>query len=803
MVPCRMSGFNENHSMENPNPLGKRVRANFAGLKRQMPMGTRIVLLNDDDVDHLSVVAHSSDIAPTNPPYHIDMEASFIVPRVFAAGGATSFKLEDITQEEESEFIRQFDIRSMIAAPVMSHGKPVGIVMVGRSDGESAFSQTDFADVGRVAQKLGHILLQTPKRQISNKDLLALSPEHFRTLNEKVVNPVVVMDTNLEVYEVNKAAAELFGLEAKEIEGSNFSSYFAENESCMQSLRDIEQDGSAAFEITLHSNDGNDLYVGVQASLIKLGGVPMVKVFLRDLTKKKTAQDNLVRLNKHVIYILESTSDAYIALDASWHVTYFNKQAENLFQTSREDVFGNVLWEVLPEITGTFYQHFRQSLRDAVNLTFETYYPPSDRWIEVQTFHHIDGLSVYLRDVTERCRANNLLRERELHLRTLLDHMLDGVMTIDSCGVIQMFNSAMQKMTGYQPEEMIGQNVRKLACDEKSDVCDMTLWRFYDDEVLDGAGKRREVEIVRRSGEPFPAELAIGEMQVENDHLFIVTVRDLTEKKRAEAELNAHREKLEEMVRERTTDLLVVRDQAEKANQAKSVFLANISHELRTPLNAIIGYSELLCDELEMNEPQVIQDDLEKIRAAGSHLLGLINNVLDLSKIEAGKLDMHLEDIDLKRLLDEIVITVDSLMKKNHNSFVMNCADDVQGMVADNLWVRQSLLNLLGNAAKFTEQGKVTLNVLRISQSGQECIEFVVSDTGIGMTEQQMENLFQAFQQADHCITATYGGTGLGLTISQRLCRVMGGDITVTSEPGKGSVFIMRLPVKVAPLTDL
>jgi signal transduction histidine kinase len=158
---------------------------------------------------------------------------------------------------------------------------------------------------------------------------------------------------------------------------------------------------------------------------------------------------------------------------------------------------------------------------------------------------------------------------------------------------------------------------------------------------------------------------------------------------------------------------------------------------------------------------------------------------------------MHLEEIDLRLLLDETSITIDSLMKKNHNTFVMNCADDVQGMVADNLWVRQSLLNLLGNAAKFTEQGEVTLNVSRTNQSGLEYIEFAVSDTGIGMTEQQLESLFQAFQQADHCITQKYGGTGLGLVISQRLCQIMGGDITASSEPGNGSEFVMRVPMNV------
>jgi signal transduction histidine kinase len=224
-----------------------------------------------------------------------------------------------------------------------------------------------------------------------------------------------------------------------------------------------------------------------------------------------------------------------------------------------------------------------------------------------------------------------------------------------------------------------------------------------------------------------------------------------------------------------------------------------MSHELRTPLNAIIGYSELLYEEIDVSKPQDMRDDLNKIRSAGAHLLDLISNILDLSKIEAGKMDMNVEPLDLCSLLDDVVATVEPIVIKNSNQLRMDRADDVQSIVADNLWVRQSLLNLLGNAAKFTEDGLIKLDVSLVDKSGVKCVQFIITDTGIGMTEEQVGNLFEAFHQADHSVTTKYGGTGLGLTISQRLCRIMGGDVTVSSEPGKGSIFVMHVPVEVEP----
>jgi CheY-like chemotaxis protein/nitrogen-specific signal transduction histidine kinase len=257
-------------------------------------------------------------------------------------------------------------------------------------------------------------------------------------------------------------------------------------------------------------------------------------------------------------------------------------------------------------------------------------------------------------------------------------------------------------------------------------------------------------------------------------------------------------------------DLALARDQALEASRAKSTFLANMSHELRTPLNAIIGYSEMLQEEAEDAGQQEFVPDLEKIHAAGQHLLGLINAVLDLSKIEAGKMDLYLETFDIGTLVKETVAVVQPLVEKNSNQLVVTYSDSSRprgypahlgSMYADITKVKQVLFNLLSNASKFTKQGEINLEVTRESAgaSGQsgDWIAFAVKDTGIGLTPEQMGKLFQEFSQADTSTTRNYGGTGLGLSLSRRLCRIMGGDILVESEPGKGSTFTLRLPAQV------
>jgi CheY-like chemotaxis protein len=238
----------------------------------------------------------------------------------------------------------------------------------------------------------------------------------------------------------------------------------------------------------------------------------------------------------------------------------------------------------------------------------------------------------------------------------------------------------------------------------------------------------------------------------------------------------------------------VAKEVAEQANRTKSTFLANMSHELRTPLNAIIGYSEMLEEEAEDRGLADLGPDLAKIHAAGKHLLALINDVLDLSKIEAGKMELFLEDFDVRALVQDVESTIRPLVEKNQNALEVNCPDDIGTMHADLTRVRQVLFNLLSNAAKFTHRGRVGLEVFPLRLSGEDWIEFAVADTGIGLTEEQQRRLFQSFSQADPSTSRKYGGTGLGLVISRRFAQMMGGDIQLQSEFGKGSVFTVRLP---------
>ena len=317
--------------------------------------------------------------------------------------------------------------------------------------------------------------------------------------------------------------------------------------------------------------------------------------------------------------------------------------------------------------------------------------------------------------------------------------------------------------------------------------------------ALAGSALRGVFEFLDRSFETWTAPFNDTRGRLQG---VIGVASDVTESVRSDRRLRDLNEKLE-----------VARDEAIEASRAKSAFLANMSHELRTPLNAIIGYSEIAQDELrghaaregEARGPlSQLGNDVQKIHVAGTHLLGIISDILDLSKIEAGRMELHIEAFAVQTMIDDVVATAQRLVAQNGNHFVVRPAPELGEMTADLTKVRQILFNLLSNAAKFTERGTVTLEVGRAPASGvglegesEPGFEFAVSDSGIGMSPEQKDRLFQSFYQGDSSTTRKYGGTGLGLAISRRFAQMMGGEITVQTSLGSGSTFRVRLPAVI------
>ncbi|UCF19268.1 MAG: GAF domain-containing protein [Gemmatimonadota bacterium] len=370
----------------------------------------------------------------------------------------------------------------------------------------------------------------------------------------------------------------------------------------------------------------------------------------------------------------------------------------------------------------------------------------------------------------ENARLYTEAQKQRQYFQALVRNSPVAIVTLDLAEKIVNCNPGFEQLFGYTQDEVIGRYIDPLIATEATRSEALAYTKEALDRPIHGIGQRR-----RKDGTLVDVEILGVPVILEGERVGILAIyHDITE-------------------------LLQARREAEAANTAKSQFLASMSHELRTPLNAIIGYSEMLQEEVADLGHQEFTGDLEKINTAGRHLLSLINNILDLSKIEAGKMDLHLESFNVKAMVEDVVTTASPLVTKNGNRLAVEYGSDLGSMYADLTKLRQMLLNLLSNAAKFTEQGTITLAVDRRTEleDRRVMLVFSVADTGIGMTAEQMGKLFEAFSQAEASTTSKYGGTGLGLAITRRFCHLMGGDVQVESEPGIGSKFTIRLPAAV------
>ena len=561
------------------------------------------------------------------------------------------------------------------------------------------------------------------------------------------------------------------------------------------------------YELTYIRKDGSRFPAIVSVTALRDAQDTIIGYLLigTDNTARKQAEEALLKAGALQKAIFNSANFSSIATDAKGVIQIFNVGAERML--------GYTAAEVVDKITPAEISDPQEVIAraEALSLELETTITPgfealvfkASRGIEdiyELTYIRKDGsrfpaiVSVTaLRDAqdtiigylligtdnTARKHVEEKLRWTEESFRLMVESVTDyAIVMLDPEGRVVSWNAGAERIKGYSAEEIVGQHFS----------------RFYPQEDIQSGKPQRDLDVVaakgqfedegwrvRQDGSTFWANVVFTAIRDQGGNLrgFAMLTRDLTEPMKIEATLTK------------------AKDAADAANQAKSAFLATMSHELRTPMNAILGYSEILMEDAEDKGQEDFIPDLQKIHASGNHLLSLINNILDLSKIEAGKMDLFLESFGISRVIEDVVSTIRPLVEKNANTLQVHCAADLGTMHADLTKVRQSLFNLLSNACKFTENGTITLEASRELIGGVDWIKFSVSDTGIGMAPDQMEKLFQPFVQGDASTSRKFGGTGLGMTITHRFCQMMGGEISAASEPGRGTTFTIRLPARV------
>ena len=402
-------------------------------------------------------------------------------------------------------------------------------------------------------------------------------------------------------------------------------------------------------------------------------------------------------------------------------------------------------------------------------------------------------------------RQLNALTDQAERTRAVLDNMHDGVVVTDAEGRVNLMNKSAEAMFRVQAEAMAGRHFRRLL-QQGAENFRQLMHAAEQRGSAAREGQVVELQGRRAGGEVFPMEVRIADFHADQQLMYVSVVRDITARKRDEAELEQHRHNLEALVAERTRELEEAREVAEAANAAKSAFLASMSHEIRTPMNGVMGMLDVLAQTSLMAEQM---DMVGVVRDSAYALLAIINDILDFSKIEAGKLEIMEENFDLEDELEQVVTLMDHFARRKKVDVFLHLSPDVpMSLRGDALRMRQVLNNLLSNAIKFSSQldrqGEVVIAVRQVeSEASRALVEFAVHDNGIGMDAEAFARLFRSFEQADVSTTRRYGGTGLGLAIVKRLVELMGGGIFVESTPGKGSTFTVRLPFVILPVREV
>ena len=654
---------------------------------------------------------------------------------------------------------------------------------------------------------------------------LQVSSQQLRAIQaclSKLETPLLLLNLEQQVLYANPAYCVLADTEADSVIGQNF---FSIHQGCWnaaalrQALIEVETDPTVRKQVRLEvhlPHAGRKPLSFTLHSVAEPGEPRYLLLTIEDLAALKHLENAIERSESRTQTLLNSAVDAIVIINRLGAIKAFNPASERLFGYSAEEVLGVNVKLLMPapykdEHDNYLQRYLATGQRRVIGIGREVIGQRKDGTtfpMELSISEIIDGEEPMfvgtVRDITKAKRAEEALRDSEARGRAILSTAVDAIITIDEGGLIKSLNTAAQKMFGYRFHEMIGENVKMLMPAPYKDEHDGYLNNYLHTGIRRVIGVGREAIGRRKDGSTFPMELSVSEVQQGGRRFFTGIVRDITERKKYDQQLRASVNEAEESQRRLQSQALelaaqadrlsIAQRSAEAANRAKSEFLANMSHEIRTPMTAILGYAEQLATTLSAEQGA---ESAEIIKRNGEHLLTIINDILDLSKIESGLFEVEAVACSPCQIVAECA----SLMRVRATQKGLDLKVELVGplpqtIVTSPLRLRQILMNLLNNAIKFTAQGTVKIRAALDKAAAPPQLVLQVHDTGVGISEEQLPRLFQPFSQGDNSVARKFGGTGLGLAVSLRLAELLGGTIRVESSPQQGSTFTMLLPLK-------